>query len=384
MELALSRIISDVRQRSEDVICEDGYLLIQHGQHPDSLGTCIVYKSQVLPCLLDQQQGLHFIALGKDIDLPAWGIPTELVTRVPRPFYEKCDQPPVKPLPGLVSKIWYIPDDMENDPDNCISLSVVKGFNCLLQHRFFVVAPEAVITALRPIANDNICFITHTPNASSHFSGCDLLVTSGAMAAKALLSDIPVIVAGKCGFGGLVTANNLPAFVASAFNGRPGGYTGERISPALLLQEISYVADIAGTAELTQLLHFNAGQLGSLNIYSWEHTYMLIQQVLQQQRLLGERMSDHNGMLQLKPKLSASIILDEMGAPSNQIYWLRNINTNKVLGVVGISEARLIKQCNGENTLNELPGITGSAYDTGDCIEFIRSLWESGIVIFIH
>jgi|GEM_PF-2524963 len=384
MDLAISRLISTIRQLSDDVICEDGYLLIPHGQHPDSLCTCIMYHPQALPFPADRQQPIHFIAIGKEVDLPAWGIPAELVTRVGWPFYEKCDHLPVKSLPTQVSKTWYILDDIENDRDYSISLSIVKAFNCLLQNRFFIAAPDAVITALRPIANDNISFITYMGNDRSHFSDCDLLVASGATAVKGLLSGIPVIVAGNCGFGGLVTTNNLPAFVGSSFNGRPGGHAGERISPALLLQEISYVVSIAGTEELTQLLQFSCDHLSSIATYSSEHTFHLIQQVLLQQQLLGEIIADNSGILQLSPKLSSSVILDEMGEPSNQIYWLRNKNTNKILGVIGLSEAMLIKQCNGKNTISELPGITGLAYDTGDCMEFMRSLWESGIVIFTH
>ncbi|NLR78203.1 hypothetical protein [Chitinophaga eiseniae] len=381
MEVCSSKIITNARLLSDRIVCQEGCLLVYHDPHPDSACTCIIYDRQALLSAIDLTYPVHFITIGNGIDLTEWGVAPELVANIAAPFLEKCNYltPPARNT--QISRIYYIPDDVTCCLDT--GLSVIKGFNCLLYLRFFFVAPAAVIAKLKPLANDNITFIPYEGDHTTFLSDCDILVSAGAIAVEGLLLGLPVIVAGKHGFGGLVTEDNLPAFIASGFHGRPGSHAVERIPPALLLEEINYVADIAGTEELECLLAFSPANISKLDIYRWEPAFARIQQVFQQQYILAQKVTDNRQLLQLVPKLSSSVIVEKSITSSEQAFWLRNIHTNKVLAVVDDYEARLIGQCNGSHTIASLTSILGAEYDITDCMAFIRLLWEARIMIFL-
>lgn len=381
MEVHSSKMITSARLLGDHIVYQEGYLLAYHDLHADSACTCVVYDRRALLSAINLSFPVHFITIGDGIHLTDWGVAPELVTNLASPFLEQCNYPLPTPHNTSISKVCYITDDVNFCVDTC--LSVIKGFNCLLYLRFVFVAPVAVITKLKPLANDNVTFIPYEGDHTTLLSDCDILVSAGAIAVKGLLSGLPVIVAGKHGFGGLVTEDNLPAFIASGFNGRPGHHTAERIPPTLLLEEINYVADIAGTEELECLLTFSLHNIRQLSTYCWEPAFSRIQQVFEQQRMLVKMVADNGQLLQLVPKLSSSVIIEKSITSSEQPYWLRNIHTNKVLAVVDDYETKLLGQCNGKNTIAALAGILGAEYDINDCLAFVRLLWEARIMIFL-
>lgn len=382
MDLSFSRIASDIKQISNNIVCEDGYLMAYPDERQNSQGICIVYDPNFLKQPVDLNKPVHFIVLGRDVRLFDWGVPHELISSLEYPLLEKYGSCSRKTTRQQVRKVFYILEDVTNDLNYSISLSVIKSFNCLLHLEFYCVIPDAAISILKPVANDHITFTKNTGDYSSYFSGCDLLIASDRVAVSGILAGIPVIVVGRYGFGGLVTEDNFLSFIPSRFCGRPGGHCGDSIPPSLLIQEINYVFDVANTKELVHLLHISSKNMESLKIYCWDHILDSITKLLTQKGSLEKHINDSSLMLQLKPKLSAVIIVDERGKIPDHVFWLRNVNTNKILAVVSDFEMKLILQCDGNARVGELAANLGSDYNINDCKEFVRALWELRIVVF--
>lgn len=372
-------IVAYIHDISDHVVCREGCSLIySHSSHHE-VCICFIHDPDILKCDIDFRHPMHFIVLGTGARLADWGIPAEMITDYP--FLEAFTATDVQSDRPDARKIFYILEDITDDPCFEISLSVIKAFNCLLHLPFCVIAPQAAIDKLTSVANDNITFLRSTGNYSSYLSECKLLVASGGTAVKALLYGIPVIVAGRYGFGGLVTEDNWASFVSSHFLGRPGEHPGERISTVGRAQEIIYTLEIIGTPEWTHLSDISAANRERLKTYCLDAALTLARQQLAEKELLARYIDDSVLALQLKPVLSLSFQADERTEFSSRTYWLRNINTNKVLAVVSDDEMRLIHECDGRNSLLELVQNLGADYGTGDCIAFIRSLWELRIIM---
>ncbi|WP_316838060.1 hypothetical protein [Pedobacter nutrimenti] len=327
---------------------------------------------------------MHYIALGKEVKLLDWGVPGELISNFEYPFFERPDPFPLKASKGYPGKIFYILDDVPDGINLSICLSVIKSFNSLLHLEFYCVVPSALISLLEQVANDNIIFFANTSDYSSFFSECGLLIGSESIAAKGILSNLPVIVAGKKGFGGLVTKDNLISFLPNRFSGRPGGNFNERISPVLLVQEIIYVLDVMNTKELDDLVDISDHGIERMKAFFWENIFDSIKGMISEQCLLREYIHDDSLILQVKPKLSSAIVVDKLELISGGIFCLRNIHTNKMLAEITDAEAGLIEQCNGENRVSDLVVMAGKNGDINDCMEFLRSLWELRVIHFRH
>lgn len=373
------RLIADIRQLSCNVVCQDGYLLVYRDSNHPGTCVCLIYDVELLTCNIDLNYPMHFIVLGNNIRLTDWGVPAEMITWYP--FSEECNGVNIKPESQQVKKIFYVLENVADDPHLSITLSVLKAFNCLLHLRFCFVVPEAAIDKLTSVANEHITFIRHTDDYLPHLSECRLWVASGRTAVKALLSGIPVIAAGNYGFGGLITEDNLPSFISSHFLGRPGGNPGDRISTVSLVQEVMYALEIMDTAEMEYLLNISADNRRRLENYCRDTVFTLIRQLLAEKDLLGEYIDDDVLFLQLKPVTSRSIYIDKREESSGLIYWLRNVNTNKVLAVVGDDEMKIIFQCNGCSCVQEIAINVGEEYDREDCAAFVRSLWKLRVLV---
>jgi hypothetical protein len=378
----VSKVISDVEQTGYMVVSKNGYLLIYFGKDLGSDCICLIYNQFFLQDNIDLNQPIHYIALGKEVKLFDWGVSGELVSKFEYPFFERFHSFPLKIKRGCPNKIFYILDDVPNGLNASISLSVIKSFNILLHLKFYCVVPDSLISSLKQVANDNITFLTNTGDYSSFFSECDLLIGSERAAARGLLSNLPVIVAGKNGFGGLVTNDNLISLLPNCFSGRSGGNIGEPISPVLLVQEIFYVLDVMNTKELIDLVDISDKNIDRLKAFCWEYIFDSIKGIISEKCLLREYIQDDSLILQVKPKLSSAIVLDKIEFIPDEIFCLRNINTNKILAEMTDFEARLILQCDGENRVSDLTMMLGNDYNVNDWLEFLRSLWELRAIHF--
>jgi len=375
----VSRIILDVEQMGHVVVQEKGYVLIHSGKDLGKDCICLIYHQDFWTHNFDFNQPMYYLVIGKEVKLLDWGLPGELVSNFEYPFFERLDHFSLKASKG---KIVYILDDVPDGMNLTICLSVIKSFNSLLNLEFYCVVPGSLIPLLEQIANDNIRFFVNTSDYSSFFSECGLLIGSESVAAKGILSNLPVIVAGKKGFGGLVTKNNLISFLPNRFSGRPGGDFGERISPILLVQEIIYVLDVMNTKELDDLVDISDHGIDRMKAFCWEYIFDSIKGMIIEQCLLREYIHDDSLILQVKPKLSSVIVVDQLELISGGIFCLRNIYTNKMLVEITDSEARLISKCNGENRVSDLVVMVEKNDGINNCLEFLRSLWELRVIHF--
>jgi hypothetical protein len=373
------RIISAFEQLGYDTVLKEGHFLIHPSKGLSNSSICFIYDKGFWQHFIDFNEPLHFISLGKEVNLPEWGVPSDFISKVEYPFFESGEILPAVGKGKKTGRIVYVLNDLADDPNASISLAVIKTFNSLLHLKFYCVVPDGAIDKLKQAANDNIIFLTHTGDNLSFLTECDLLIGTGRVVIKGILSNLPVIVAGKCGFGGLVTTDNFISFLPNHFSGRPGASPGERISPILLAQEINYVFEVMNTKELEDLITISSDHL---NVFCWNNLINSFEVIIKEKRLLGEHIDDDSLILQLTPTLSSAIVIDKRGGAADEIFWLRNVNTNKVLAVVGDFEMKLILHCNGENRMSELIEILGEGYAINDCVEFLRSLWALRIVYF--
>ncbi|NQX40830.1 hypothetical protein SAMN05421820_104234 [Pedobacter steynii] len=378
----VSGMISDLEQLDYLVLRQKGHLLIYPGQELGSDCICLIYHQDFLQHHIDFNQPVHYIVVGKEVNLLDWGVPGELVSNFEYPFFERMHHYPLKVNKRYPSKIFYVLDDVADEKNATICLSVIKSFNLLLHLEFCCVVPDALIPLLEQVANDHITLLKNTEDYSSFFPECELLIGSESAAANGLLSNIPVIVAGKQGFGGLVTADNLISFLPNRFSGRPGGHPGERISPLLLVQEMMYVLEVMNTKELDDLLDFSDHSIGRMKAFSREYIFDSIKRTISEKYLLSIHIHDDVLMRQVKPRLSSAIVIDKLELISGEIFCLRNVNTNKMLAEITDFEAKLILQCNGENRVSDLLLMSGKEEDINEPLEFLRSLWELRAIHF--
>lgn len=378
----VSGMISDLEQLGYQVQTGKGYVLIYPGKYPRRDCICLIYHQDFLQHLIDFNQPIHYITLGKEVNLMNWGVPGEFISNFEYPFFERMSHYPLKVNKRYPSKIFYILDDVADGTNATICLSVIKSFNILLHLEFYCFVPDSLIPLLEQVANDHITLLKNTSDYTLYFPECELLIGSESAAAHGILSNIPVIVAGKQGFGGLVTEDNLISFLPNRFSGRPGGHFAERIPPALLIQEMMYVLEVMNTKELDNLLDFSDRSINCMKAFCREYIFDSLKGRIGEKYLLSTYIHDDVLMLELKPKLSSAIVVDKLELISGEILCLRNVNTNKMLAEISDAEAKFILQCSGENRVNDLLLLPGKAGDINYCLEFLRSLWELRVIHF--
>lgn len=73
------------------------------------------------------------------------------------------------------------------------------------------------------------------------FNLFDLIISHKNTAILATLNQIPCIVVGEYGYGGLINSINIKSLFSNSFNGRVGGYFNEQIPVKILRSDIHYV-----------------------------------------------------------------------------------------------------------------------------------------------
>lgn len=324
---------------------------------------------------------LHCVVCSKDINAAEQGIPNEMVTYIDPPIVKVNMPTPCYKL-NNVAKLYYILPAISDDPDLCISRTIIRALNGMLNVKLYVVAPLSVISLLEPIANNHIFFRVYTNDFWGMLTDCNILLGSQSIAINALLNQIPVIVIGSHGFGGLVTDDNIQNFTESGFWGRIGGSLKEKIPVAAILYEIQYVLD---------LLNFNHHK--PLHLLSSNHIDLLakafvengakdmIDKIISSSQQLCRFLTNKEDFLQLNPLIPCCISIEEGLGNNDCEKLLINANTNKILAVVGTDEMNIIKLCNGKNTVREILSKNESA-DEEEIINFIHDLWRAKIIIF--
>lgn len=373
-------MIAGVEQMGYEVVAGEGYFKIYAGEKTRCC-ICVIYEGGCLREHIGFGEPGHFIVLGRHIRLEVWGVPEEWISRYEYPLLKRIDDCPGTAGKAYARKVVYVLDDLEDDPDGDISLSVIRTFNCLSHLVLYCVVPRTMIPQLKQAANDHIVFLPDKGSYDSLLAEQVVVIGSGRVAVEGLLAGLPVVVIGKYGFGGLMTADNLVAFCSNQFSGRPGGMLGERIPPMLLAQEIGYILDVMNTGELDDLLAISRDDIKRLKAFCQEDCVKAIVETIREVCAKCGDMNDA-GVLTLKPRLSSSIAIERKAPTPEEVFWLRNIHTNKVLSAFGDFEMGLLAQCNGSSTVEEVIAALGDEYDAADCVAFMRSLWELRVLSF--
>lgn len=94
-------------------------------------------------------------------------------------------------------------------------------------------------TPMLPLFNTNVVLKDKTKiNITDTVLKNDLVIGSADIISQAIIAKKPCIVVGEQGYGGLITAQNMPMQCKCNFQGRVGGYIGEYIPEHLLQDDI--------------------------------------------------------------------------------------------------------------------------------------------------
>lgn len=113
--------------------------------------------------------------------------------------------------------------------------SIASLTNTLNQISFELIGFDDNLTTL---FGENVTF-NKTINDCPH-----LVIASDENAERAIFSNVPCIVLGNRGFGGLIGASNLELLAQVKFSGRPGGELGESIPNEFLIRTVSEVLEM--------------------------------------------------------------------------------------------------------------------------------------------
>lgn len=324
---------------------------------------------------------LHCIVFCKGLSAKEWGIPDEMITYINPPI-NKVDMPAMCYTSNELPRFYYILPTIDDDPDLSISRTIICALNNLLTVNLYVLAPQSAISALRPIANDHILFREYTYGFWETLTDCNILIASGSIAINALLNQIPVIVAGSHGFGGLVTDDNIHNFIASGFNGRIGGTANEKIPIASIMYEIQYVLGLQGFSINQPFCLLSKKSIDFLvKAFVENGSEDRINKIVTINKQLSGSLVNKDGFMRLKPFVSSSICTEEGLQNSDNGKLLINIHTNKILAAVGLAEMNIINSCNGMNTIQEIL-IKNNSFEASEIVDFINELWQAKIILF--
>ena len=326
---------------------------------------------------------LHCIVFSKDVVVTEWGIPNEMVTYLCPPI-ANIDMPESCCQSNDILRVYYILPSASDDPGLSISRTIILALNGQLNINLYVIAPTSVISVLRAIANDHILFKEYTDEFWESFTDCNILLASESIAINGLLNQIPVIIIGNHGFGGLVTDDNIQNFIVSGFRGRIGGAVKERIPVASIVYEIQYVLSLL---EFSYNKPFHLLSIESMNLlvkaFVENGSIDKVEKIVFANQQLCDSLANKQDLLNLKPFLSSCVYIEEGLGNDDSEKLLINANINKILAVVGADEMNIINRCNGKNTIQEII-IKTDLFEEEEVINFINELWQAKIILFIN
>jgi hypothetical protein len=147
---------------------------------------------------------------------------------------------------GVKPEILYISPDSERELDNL--LRVVSIFNLTLRVSCTVYCSVRYQTILAEFANESIRFIYYGDSKWERFHDWryHVVITHGSGAVHFLKQDIPVLLLGHYGYSGLITPGNFTFLKRDGFSGKAGGANDEKISAAMVIDEILSLKDRTG------------------------------------------------------------------------------------------------------------------------------------------
>lgn len=296
------------------------------------------------------------------------GIPAELVYRVYEDFGQirLCVAGQNK---GQKLKILCLLPPGENKVR--LLLLVISVFNPVVGVELSICCTAGEALLLRPFANDHLLFLIQE---SCHFpeeptDGYHLVITYGPGAVHFIRQNMPVVIIGPYGFGGLVTEENFAYLLKNGFCGRAGGCFREMVPSGLVQEELDAIGRMEGlesnTARVRRLVEgLSCTPLSALG------------DLVERSRLLYDSLYDEMARWDLRPLLASNI---QIVHKQPQVL-LRRAGINDTVAVVKEGDLVFFQQLDGGKNcraLLEYAKIPEIAF-----WKLIYALWDKKIIVF--
>ena len=253
----------------------------------------------------------------------------------------------------------------------------MQAFNIATDFDALMVLPPDIIATVKRYSNEDLRFLPYNDSDPRYMEHCDLLLTTGETAVRALMNGIPVIVIGPSGIGGRVNDGNLEDLIRQGFNGRIGGTPNEELPLGLIHYEIKRtLEDIAAGSSCalsdSSLAHLRA-------VYIDNDNGIQINNLLQHAQGLYTTLRNEKLALSLRPAICSNIKVQEDAAKG--VITVRNIYTGQVITTVNGEEAAVGSTFDGNNTVQDIMGMFPDA-PPARLLGFMCRLWELKVIFF--
>lgn len=328
------------------------------------------FSVPVVYCMLDQKKPIklfpnlyRILIYSPFVAQNIYGLPPEIYLNY-WPFIQNQDNQRCANIIKL-NNILHIPS--QNDKSLYSTRTLIKIFNQFSQYKLTIYY-NGDPSELQPLCNPNIT-VYPFPLGNIDWHHFQVLIGSEEIAVNGLVNDIPVIVVGLKGIGGLVTLQNIKSFINFRFEGRNGGETFEYIPPKILLYEL----DKMNNSELYSNISNNSSYLRNHLSYCYSDDKILskFQEIICICKNIKE-----NKYESIFPTLSRNIRL----VNKNGSYYLVNYQYGTILGKLDSDAGEWLKKFNGKTSLKELTE-NFTIEESLECDEFIKDLWNKKSIL---
>lgn len=302
-------------------------------------------------------------------------IPKEMVQHIDRPIFGGSGKNKVEcrlTTESVNKKTKVIHFHQSNDFDLIIAKSVIDLANASLDLELDVIAEKGVRDLLKPLCNRNVTLIDSQLWNDDSLIGYPLAITSGSYALKTLFYNVPTIVVGKTGFGGLVKSETLAEHLRWRFSGRFGGEIDEVTPYWILYDEVQVFK-----TDLNYILK----DTGKISCYIRDkfdpvRTFAFLESQM------DDLVADLKTAFSKKPHTLKPVVLKDIKIEktSKENTYLMFRDNNKIVGIISSEEIAIIQQLAGEKSIKQIA--EANEMDVEDIAEFVRDLWYQKVINF--
>jgi hypothetical protein len=251
-------------------------------------------------------------------------------------------------------------------------IRILSALNSLTEIDSSIACPGKWHEKLRPYANDNIRFIP-SDRGLKRYSAIgheyNLVITFGPGALHFIRQGIPVLVAGTCGYGGIVNPDNFSYHLREGFMGRPGGKQGEPIPAGILQEDLS-------SLKLTPEMEGRLVNTKDLALPLDYKPLSKINESVAEAKLLKSRLFDEKVRWSLKPRLASNMTIIK----KDELLYIKRSFINDILAVVNKQTFPLLDKMAGTLDFSALQRISNMEART--FWKYMYMLWQKKIIVF--
>jgi len=295
-----------------------------------------------------------------------FGVPSEIVHR----YYN--DRGPLQvnydPVCEQEIKVLYV--SVEDHVDELqYLLQVISLFNEVPSVALTVYCSQKHYALIKDFSNEHIVFAVRSIAHGLVTLSTNVIITYGPRVLHFLKQGVPVIVMGPYGFGGWVTAENLPYLPKNGFLGRPGGTAGEPVPAMLLVQQLLQLKQCENAPQLLALTQQLANHIPCRPLSKMD-------KVIEYETGLQRQLEDEDLRWRLIPRLASNIVFTEN---KTQVFIKRKM-INDTVCVIAKDDKPFFERMNGETDCTKLYKL--SEMSTADFWETVHSLKSRKILLF--